>query len=235
MIGSHETNRTFYRTSVDGEEDRLNCPQPKAPVKTGPMSSLSLFLGILLVLGSCTSATNFSGATAPLPTGQTGSLSPLVAAPGNCYIPDGTTACSSSTYQGTAGVTAVAAVTYGSTPTNTVFFGDKNGSIYDADVTSAAPSTINTCISGSGSQILSLAVIPGSSSPQTVFFATSAGVSLTSFSTTCTTATPTTTVTVSSLLTYSGASTTPEIVGITTTGSYFTCTATPSRPFVRTS
>ena len=227
MIGSHETNRTFYRTSVDGEEDRLNCPQPKAPVKTGPMSSLSLFLGILLVLGSCTSATNFSGATAPLPTGQTGSLSPLVAAPGNCYIPDGTTACSSSTYQGTAGVTAVAAVTYGSTPTNTVFFGDKNGSIYDADVTSAAPSTINTCISGSGSQILSLAVIPGSSSPQTVFFATSAGVFYEPYTSCSSTGSGTkTTVTASSLLTYSGASTTPEIVGITTTGSYFTCTTT---------
>ena len=225
MTEFHETDPTFDRTCVDGEENRLNCPQPKAPVKTGPMSALSLFLGILLVLGSCTSATNFSGATAPLPTGQTGSLSPLVAALGNCYIQD-TTTCSSS-YTGSNGITAVAAVTYGSTPTNTVFFGDKNGSIYDADVTSAAPSTINTCISGSGSQILSLAVIPGSSSPQTVFFATSAGVFYEPYTSCSSTGSETkTTVTASSLLTYSGASTTPEIVGMTTTGSYFTCTTT---------
>ena len=226
MIGTYETDRTIERASLDGEGDRLIGPQPKAPVKTGPVSSLSFFFGILLVLGSCTSATSFSGATAPLPTGQTGSLSPLEAAPGNCYIPDGTTPCSPSIYQGTAGVTAVAAVTSGSP--NTLFLGDTNGNVYDADVTSAAPSSINTCLSGAGSSILSLAVFPGTTTPGTVFYSTSTRVSsvtASSLTSACSSAT-TTGVTASSLLTYSVPTT--QIVGMTTTGSYFTCTATPS-------
>ena len=223
MIGTYETDRTIERASLDGEGNRLIGPQPKEPVKTGPVSSLSLFLGILLILGSCTSATSFSGATAPLPTGQTGSLAPLVASLGNCYIQD-TTNCSSS-YKGTYGVTAVAAVTSGST--NTLFLGDKSGNVYDADVTSAAP-TPAQCVSGGGSAILSLAVIPGPTTPGTVFYSTSTRVSsvtASSLTSACSSAT-TTGVTASSLLTYSVPTT--QIVGMTTTGSYFTCTATPS-------
>ena len=209
MAGSNESERTRNLSGIDGQESRGKSSQSSMIRKSGPVSALSLFLGILLVLGSCTSATNFSGATAPLPTGQTGSLVPLEAAPpGNCYIPDGTTACSSSTYQGAAGVTAVAAVTSGST--NTLFLGDKSGNIYDATVSSAAP-TQAQCVSGGGSAILSLAVIPGTTTPGTVFFATLAGVFYEPYTSCSSTGSETkTTVTASSLLTYSGASTTPD-------------------------
>jgi len=120
----------------------------------------------------------------------------------------------------------VAAVTDNST--NTLFLGDTNGNVFDADVTSAAPSSINTCLSGAGSSILSLAVFPGTTTPGTVFYSTSTRVSsvtASSLTSACSSAT-TTGVTASSLLTYSVPTT--QIVGMTTTGSYFTCTATPS-------
>ena len=225
MAGSNESERTRNLSGIDGQESRGKSSQSSMIRKSGPVSALSLFLGILLVLGSCTSATNFSGATAPLPTGQTGSLSPLEAAPGNCYIQDADTSACSSPYTGTTGVTAVAAVTYNST--NTLFLGDKSGNIYDATVSSAAP-TPAQCVSGGGSAILSLAVIPGPTTPGTVFYSTSTRVSsvtASSLTSACSSAT-TTGVTASSLLTYSVPTT--QIVGMTTTGSYFTCTATPS-------
>ena len=222
MAGSNESERTRNLSGIDGQERRGKSSQSSMIRKSGPVSALSLFLGILLILGSCTSATNFSGATAPLPTGQTGSLAPLVASLGNCYIQD-TTTCSSS-YTGTYGVTAVAAVTSGST--NTLFLGDQNGHIYDVTVTDT-PTTTTPCLSNAaGSKILSLAVFPGTT-PGPFFYATSGGVFSVSSCSSSSTGSQTS-VKTSSLLTYSGASTTPEIVGMTTTGSYFTCTATPS-------
>ncbi len=118
----------------------------------------------------------------------------------------------------------MAAVTYNST--NTLFLGDKNGNIYDATVT-ATPTTTTPCLSNAaGSKILSLAVFPGTT-PGPFFYATSGGVFSVSSCSSSSTGSQTS-VKTSALLTYSGASTTPEIVGMTTTGSYFTCTATPS-------
>ena len=212
MAGSNETERTLNLS--------------KRSEQSGASPALALLLGILLVLGGCTSATNFSGATAPLPTGQTGSLSPLVAAPGNCYIQDAATSTCSSPYKGSFGVTAVAAVTYGSTPTNAVFLGDNNGNIYDANVSSGAPNTVNTFITSIGSPILSIAVIPGTNTPGTVFYSTTTGVSSVTASSLTTHSSGPADVAASSLLTYSGATTPHEIVGMTTTGSYFTCTTT---------
>ena len=223
MTGSHETERTPNLPGVDGQEDRMSCPQRKRSEKSGPLLAIALLWGIFLIVEGCTSATNFSGATAALPTGQTGSISPLVAAPGNCYIPDGTTACSSSYYTGTSGITAVAAVTYGST--NALFLGDQNGHIYDATVSSAPPSSI-TCLSGAGSPILSLALIPDNTtpSPGTLFYSTSGGVSTETVSSSLScTSSGTPTGIASSLLTYSGA--TAQVIGVTTTGSSFTCKA----------
>ena len=118
----------------------------------------------------------------------------------------------------------MAAVTYNST--NTLFLGDKNGNVYDATVT-ATPTTTTPCLSNAaGSKILSLAVFPGTT-PGPFFYATSGGVFSVSSCSSSSTGSQTS-VKTSALLTYSGASTTPEIVGMTTTGSYFTCTATPS-------
>ena len=118
----------------------------------------------------------------------------------------------------------MAAVTSGST--NTLFLGDQNGHIYDVTVTDT-PTTTTPCLSNAaGSKILSLAVFPGTT-PGPFFYATSGGVFSVSSCSSSSTGSQTS-VKTSSLLTYSGASTTPEIVGMTTTGSYFTCTATPS-------
>ena len=224
MAESDRAQRILSPKGTPEANDRGTFPRTAGPRKAERRILLSFLAGILLVVGGCTSATSFSGATAPLPTGQTGSLVALGAAAGNCYVPDGTTACSSSIYQGTTGITALAGVTYGST--NAVFLGDHNGNIYDAAVSSGAPTTITQCVAGTtGPPILSLTVIPGTSSGSgTLFYATSGGVyslSITS-PTTCSSTVSTTNGAASSFLAYSVPSS--QIVGMTTTGSYFTCT-----------
>ena len=179
-------------------------------------------MALSLILAGCSGSTNFSGATPALPNGQTGSVVPLGAAPGNCYVSD-TTACSQTVYKGQNGITALATVAYSST--NALFVGDASGNIsYVTVPTTSTPPSPTQCSTGAGS-ILSLALIPGSSVPAgTLFYATSSGVFETAFSS-CSSGSSAG-ISIPSLLTYN--SKTSQIVGVTTAGAYFTCSSTPS-------
>ncbi len=192
-----------------------------------------LLLGVLLgasffSLAGCSSSSGFSGATTPLPTGQTGSLAALAAAPGNCYVSDSLPCSPSAASTGSKGITALATVTYGSS--NALFLGDSNGDVYEAPVGGAStlPSPSHCIAAGSGSKILSLALIPTSTSPGTLFYATSSGVSTAAVTSSCglTTGTPITTVTTPSLLAYNPSAT--VVIGATTAGTFFSCTITPT-------
>ena len=182
---------------------------------------------VFFLLSGCSGATNFSGSTPALPTGQTGSVAPLGAAPGNCYVSD-TSSCSTTTASiGTAKITALTTVAYSSS--NSLFVGDANGNISYVTVpaTSALPTTITTFISGSGSPVLSLALIPGTTTPGTLFYSSSAGVTFeTAGTTSCNSLSGSSGISTSSVLTYNLS--TSQIVGVTTAGAYFTCTSTPS-------
>ena len=189
-------------------------------------------MALSLILSGCSGSTNFSGSTPALPNGQTGSVVPLGAAPGNCYFSGGTpSTCSTSTPLGTSGITALATVAYGTAPsqTNALFVGEANGAISYVTVptTSAPPTTINSCVTGSGFPVLSLALIPGSATPGILFYASSAGVTFeTAGTSNCTTLSGSSGIATSSVLTYN--SKTSQIVGVTTAGAYFTCSSTPS-------
>ncbi len=225
MAESDRAQRILSPKGTPEANDRGTFPRTAGPRKAERRILLSFLAGILLVVGGCTSATSFSGATAPLPTGQTGSLVALGAAAGNCYISDVSNCSSTTGPTGSNAITALAAVTYTGS-TSALFLGDHNGNIYDAAVSSGAPTTITQCVAGTtGPPILSLTVIPGTSSGSgTLFYATSGGVyslSITS-STICSSPVSTTNGAASSFLAYSVPSS--QIVGMTTTGSYFTCT-----------
>jgi len=182
---------------------------------------------LCLLLSGCSGSTNFSGSTPALPSGQTGSVVPLGAAPGDCYV-SATSSCSSTTGpKGTAKITALATVAYSSS--NALFVGDANGNISYMTVpaTSAPPTTISSCITGSGSPVLSLALIPGSTTPGTLLYASSAGVTFeTAGTTSCTTLSGSSGISIPSVLTYNSSAT--QIVGVTTAGASFTCSSTPS-------
>lgn len=180
-------------------------------------------MALCLLLSGCSGSTNFSGATPALPNGQTGSVVPLGAAPGNCYVSDTSTCSPTTGPQGPAKITALATVAYSST--NALFVGDATGNLSYVTVptTSTPPSSPITCSTGAGS-ILSLAMIPPTGSPPpagTLFYATSTGV----FETTslCSSSVPAG-ISTPSVLTYN--SLTNQVVGVTTAGAYFTCSST---------
>lgn len=187
-------------------------------------------MALCLLLSGCSGSTNFSGSTPALPSGQTGSVVPLGAAPGNCYLSGAAsriTTCSPSAPLGTSGITALATVAYSSS--NALFVGEANGNISYVTVlaTSAPPTTISSCITGSGSPVLSLALIPGSTTPGILFYATSQGVFDLNTSSCPSSGTGTSTpITSSSVLTYNPP--TSQIVGVTTAGDSFTCSSAPS-------
>ena len=204
---------------------------PRRPRSPRPIWGLPpvVFMAVFFLLSGCSGATNFSGSTPALPTGQTGSVVPLGAAPGNCYIPGGSTSpCSPSLYLGTSGITALATVAYSSS-SNALFLGDANGNIsYVTVPATSSPPPPTTCLTPTGS-IVSLAMIPGSSIPTgTLFYATTNGVHDINITSSCpgSGSGTSTTVTSPSVLTYN--SQTSQIVGVTTTGASFTCTSTPS-------
>jgi hypothetical protein len=182
-------------------------------------------MALCLLLSGCSGSTNFSGSTPALPSGQTGSVFPLGAAPGDCYVSD-ISSCSSTTgYQGTAKITALATVAYSSS--NALFVGDANGNIsYVTVPASSSLQTPTTCLTATRS-ILSLAMIPGTSIPAgTLFYSTSNGVFYQAITSSCPGSGTLTTITSSSVLTYNSSAT--QIVGVTTAGAYFTCSTTPS-------
>ena len=184
-------------------------------------------MALCLLLSGCSGSTNFSGSTPALPSGQTGSVVPLGAAPGDCYVSD-TSSCSSTTGpKGTAKITALATVAYSSS--NALFVGDADGNIsYVTVPATSSPPTPTTCLKPTGS-IVSLAMIPGSSIPTgTLFYATTNGVHDINITSSCpgSGSGTSTTVTSPSVLTYN--SFTTQIVGVTTTGASFTCTSIPS-------
>ncbi|MDA8029220.1 MAG: hypothetical protein M0Z25_09615 [Nitrospiraceae bacterium] len=177
-------------------------------------------MALCLLLSGCSGSTNFSGSTPALPSGQTGSVVPLGAAPGDCYVSD-TSSCSFTTGpQGTAKITALATVAYSSS--NALFVGDANGNIsYVTVPASSSLQTPKTCLTATGS-ILSLAIFPSGSSPPAgnLFYSTSNGV----FYSSCSGSGPSTIITNPSVLTYN--SQTSQIVGVTTAGASFTCSST---------
>ena len=193
---------------------------------------------------ACTSATSFSGSTPALPVGQVGSLTALGQSPGNCYVPGGqgtsSTTCSpTSVTPGSSGITALGTDSYGSSGSQTtaLFFGDAGGNISFVTVptTASIPTSVTSCVPGPGSSILSLAVIPGTSSTAlgTLFYSTSGSagavysLSVTSSTSSCG-GSPTSVFSAPSYLTYSSKA--GEVIGVTQSGSFFTCnsSSTPS-------
>ena len=183
-------------------------------------------MALCLLLSGCSGSTNFSGSTPALPSGQTGSVAPLGAAPGDCYVSD-IVACSQIVYKGQYGITALANVAYSSS--NALFVGDANGKIsYVTVPTTSSPPPPTTCLTPTGS-IVSLAMIPSSSIPTgTLFYSTTSGVYDINIASSCpgSGSGTSTIITNPSVLTYN--SYTTQIVGVTTTGASFTCTSTPS-------
>ncbi|MCL5284536.1 MAG: hypothetical protein M1313_02090 [Nitrospirae bacterium] len=207
--------------------ERLSPRELRHTGRQGRASLLFLLpLLFLFLLPGCSGSTNFSGSTPALPNGQTGSVAPLGAAPGNCYVSDSSSAaCSTTQIKGSYGITALATVTYGTTPTSDLFVGNGHGNISYVTVpaSSKLPTTPTTCISSTGPAISSLALIPTTTSAGTLFYSTSAGVFTLSTSS-CSSSSPTS-IKSSSVLTYIA----NQIVGVTTAGTYFTCTGgTPS-------
>ncbi|EQD25587.1 MAG: hypothetical protein D084_Lepto4C00072G0002, partial [Leptospirillum sp. Group IV 'UBA BS'] len=192
------------------------------------LSGLAVAAGLLL--SSCGGGSSSSGPAPPLPNGQIGSIGLLPSyGPANCYISD-IAACSSSQTVGKYAITALASATFGSgtSATNVLYWGDSGGNIYFlSNPTSTIPSisSSNSCSSGSSlsTKVLSLAVVPSSTSPE-LFYATSGGVYEGALSTTTLGACSSFS---STLITssYTGSLTyTPGLViGVTGGARYFTC------------
>ncbi len=187
---------------------------------------LSGILGLgLLVLSACGGGSNSSGPPPPLPNGQTGSIEAADLSSANCYIQDNTTCASP--YTGANAITALAAVTFGTTtPTNVLYWGDNGGNIYSASPTPTLPSSApSSCGSSTSSPpITALAVVPSLTAPL-LFYTTSGGIlkgTLTS-SGACSSLTFSSS-TISTSLTGSITYINGLIVGVTPSATYFTCT-----------
>ncbi|MGC8500530.1 MAG: hypothetical protein ACP5OS_05045 [Leptospirillia bacterium] len=180
-----------------------------------PSGASPLLLAGVLLLAACSGNTNSSGPAAPLPTGQTGSIAAL-SNPGNCYISDPGTACSTP-YKGTNSVTALATGVSGTT--HTIYVGDSAGNLSAATVSSTTPpTTIQTC-TAPGAKILAMA-----SNGTTLLYATSGGISSSSCTSTSagTNNSVTPSITTASGLTYNASA--GEFVGVTSNATSFTCT-----------
>lgn len=181
-------------------------------------ASLIPVVGLALLLASCSGNSNTSGPAAPLPTGQTGSISALFPSTGgNCYLSDGS-ACGTT---GTNGITALAAGSVSST--NTLLLGDAAGGIaYLQSPSATLPSAPTPCTTGTTSPILALALSSGGG----VTFATSAGIySDGTVPGACTTATAITTgITNAVGLAYNASA--GQVVGLTANGQYFILSGT---------
>lgn len=178
-----------------------------------------LLLAGALLFSACSGNTNSSGPAAPLPTGQTGSISALSNNTGNCYLSDpGTSSCATAVYKGTYSVTALA--TLSSAGTNTLYFGDSHGNVASSSVTSSTPpATTTSCLSGSGAGSI-LALAAGGS---TLVYATSGGIK--TLTSACGAgSTLSTTLTNVSGLAYNASA--GLFVGVTSNASYFTCSST---------
>ncbi len=195
---------------------------------------LSGILGLgLLVLSACGGGSNSSGPPPPLPNSQTGSI---VAAepksPANCYIQDTAPCSTSSPVTGTNAITALAAATVGST--NLLYWGDGGGKIYSYSNPNLPPpsssSTFTSCTPAS-SPITSLAVVPSTTAPL-LFYTTSGGIYEGTLSTSslgaCASFTPLPPTNSTSSLTGALAYSNGLIVGVTSSATYFTCTAASS-------
>ena len=187
-------------------------------VRRGLRGGALLLLSGSLLLANCSGNSNSSGPAAPLPTGQTGSISAISANTGNCYISDANL-CTTGSYKGANPITALATLVSGTT--NYVYLGDGAGKIYYYDpVTSTTPPTPTGCATTGSTKILALAA-----SASTLLYATSGG--LETFTTPPCTTGPTsisTTITNTSGLTYN--TSTGEFIGVTSSNYYFTCSTT---------
>ena len=185
-----------------------------------------LLLAAPLFLGGCSGNTNSSGPAAPLPTGQTGSISPNSGNDGNCYVSD-TSACAASSYTGANSITALATLE-GTGTSNYLYLGDSAGDIEYSVTSTNAPTTAPTqCGTESGTKILALAA-----NSTALLYATSGGIYITG-STTCSTGSQPTSISSSitnvSGLTYAAG----EFVGVTSKAQYFTCSTGSCTPLQR--
>ena len=178
-----------------------------------------------LALVSCGGGSSSSGTPAPLPGSQTGSINYANTALANCFVSD-TAACSTS--PGTNPISSLAAATINAS--NYLFWGDGAGNIESTSIpttTTTLPSTLNNCFSPSlGTKIRSLTVV-STATTGPLFYATTGGVSyigLTGSQCDHTKTATLTTITTSAFLAFNSA--TSLVIGVTSTGLYYSCTST---------
>ena len=186
---------------------------------------LAGILGLgLLVLSACGGGSNSSGPPPPLPNNQTGSIEAADLSLANCYISD-TAACSTTTVVGTNPITALAAVTIG-TSTNVLYWGDGGGNIYSlsSPQLTLPSSSFSKCTTSGLPSITALTVVPSTTSPL-LFYTTSGGIyegALTASTGAC--PTPFSATYSNTSLTGALAYSNGLIVGVTPSATYFTCT-----------
>ena len=125
-----------------------------------------------MMLASCSGNTNSTGPASPLPTGQNGSLELWSTTGAGCYVPDGTSSCSSS-FTGAHRVTALTTLTV-STASQYLYVGDSQGAVYAWKASSSAPSSSSetqcTSFSFSGTPVSGLASFLSSSSTSSTYY-----------------------------------------------------------------